>query len=1117
MMRSSPVVPLSLSTLLLALAATGCPQEPTPSDSVPRATATADRLAGTAPLTVSFVGEGTGGDEPLIYAWDFGDGETATTADALHTFVLPGSYQATLRVTDADGDFDEDALTVDVTAAPLSATPMADPSSGRAPLSVQFSVGVQGGVGPYTFEWDFADGNRSSLESPTHTFAAGGQFDVLVTVQDSNLVSASGQVKVTVASDDQPAAALSASPTSGIAPLTVAFEGRATGGNAPLSFSWDFGDGATADRASTSHTYQSPGTYTALLTVVDADGDQDSRSVEIVVTDNSAPSVSVSANPDKGIAPLTVAFTSSVSGGDAPLSFAWIFGDGSTSTLQNPSHTYATAGTYTAQLTVTDANGDPATASAAIEVGNDDVPIVSGSATPSSGRAPLTVSFNASAQGGNAPLSFAWDFGDGGTSTLQNPSHTFSTAGTYQATVQVSDADGDTDSTTVVVNVTTNAQPQVTASASPSSGREPLPVSFFASVQGGDAPLSWQWSFGDGSPGSTTQNPTHTYAAAGTYQAQVTVMDADGDADSAQLTISVSSNSQPTARAFADVTQGIAPLKVNFSGSVTGGNAPITYDWAFGNGATGSGQATSYTYPAAGSFTVVLTVTDADGDQASDSLIIGVASNQVPTVSATATPASGAAPLTVAFDATASGGDAPLTYAWDFGDGSQAAVEDPSHTYGLDGVYNASVIVTDANGDSSSATVEVVVQQALPDYAISGLQVDVQGSVVVYSVTVQNAGNTASPGTWVDFYYDRVSAPAIGDFGDYTWVDGLAAGASTTVSVALSVQPGTYQAWAQIDANDDVTESNETNGVIGPVSYEVFGPMLINEVFYDSPGADTGTFVELSGPPGTSLDGYALVGVNGADGSQYVSIDLTGLSVRSDGFLVVAQDGTVDPTQVDLVNAGVDLQNGPDNLLLTWNANVLDAVGYGVFGAGTTFSGELAAAPGAAGKPLGRPRGSTDTDDNSVDFVVLDLPSPGAANPVVGDTCAFPIPLLASGTLTHSTAGAVDNYHALNCGGISAPYTAEPDVVYEVVLTAGQTLTAELTSAATGFDSVMYLRSNCTTQSNELVCDDDGAVASLLSKVVYTSSAGGTYYLIVDGYGGATDDFGTFSMTVNIQ
>ncbi len=143
-----------------------------------------------------------------------------------------------------------------------------------------------------------------------------------------------------------------------------------------------------------------------------------------------APVAEFSGSPTSGDAPLTVNFTDQST--NNPTSWSWDFGDGGTSTAQNPSHTYNNAGTYTVKLTATnDCGSDTQTKVDYITVtsGTCNAPVADFTGSPTSGDAPLTVSFTD--QSTNNPTSWSWDFGDGGTSTAQNPSHTYNNAGTY--------------------------------------------------------------------------------------------------------------------------------------------------------------------------------------------------------------------------------------------------------------------------------------------------------------------------------------------------------------------------------------------------------------------------------------------------------------------------------------------------------------------------------------------------------------------------------------------------------------------------------------------------------------------------------------------------------------
>jgi len=250
-------------------------------------------------------------------------------------------------------------------------------------------------------------------------------------------------------------ASLTASPTSGDAPLTVSFTGSATGGTPPYTFGWTFGDGQSSTTQNPSHVYSAAGNYTATLTVRDSQSATNSKSLTMNVTAaTSQLTAAAAANPGSGQAPLAVNFTGSASGGTAPYTYRWTFGDGQSLTSQNPTHTYSAAGNYAAILTVTDSQSATATNSVSISVtGTAGQLIATASASPTSGLAPLAVNFGGSATGGTPPYTYSWDFGDGSSSATQNPSHTYSAIGNYTATLTVTDSGSANANATVSITV----------------------------------------------------------------------------------------------------------------------------------------------------------------------------------------------------------------------------------------------------------------------------------------------------------------------------------------------------------------------------------------------------------------------------------------------------------------------------------------------------------------------------------------------------------------------------------------------------------------------------------------------------------------------------------------
>jgi len=153
--------------------------------------------------------------------------------------------------------------------------------------------------------------------------------------------------------------------------------------------------------------------------------------------------------------------------------------------------------------------------------------------------------------------------------------------------------------------------------------------------------------------------------------------------------------------------------------------------------------------------------------------------------------------------------------------------------------------------------------------------------------------------------------------------------------------------------------------------------VLINEVYYDAPGADrAAAFIELWGTPGMSLDGYSLKAINGNGGGTYAEIALNGQTIPESGFFVIGTPESATATHAQLTDRHADLQNGPDSLQLMNGDQVVDAVAYGNFGNSYVFAGEGAAAPDPAGQSITRDSNHGDTNDNAADFHAA-TPTPG--------------------------------------------------------------------------------------------------------------------------------------------
>ncbi|MFC4097897.1 PKD domain-containing protein [Euzebyella saccharophila] len=265
--------------------------------SAPVAKIKASTTSGTAPLKVNFSSaESSDKDDDIAsYAWNFGNGKTSTSESTSTTFDKAGTYEVALTVKDKAGLTGKATLKITVeeeeNEAP-KASVSADKTSGEVPLEVQFKGSNSSDDKEIdSYAWDFKDGSKSSGSNPKYTFTKAGTYQVSLTVKDEEGLSDSSSITITVKEkqNEAPVARVSATPTSGEAPLDVQFKGSNSSDDDDItSYSWDFKDGSTATSVNPSHTFNDPGTYKVSLTVKDSDGVTDTETITIEVSQKSS-------------------------------------------------------------------------------------------------------------------------------------------------------------------------------------------------------------------------------------------------------------------------------------------------------------------------------------------------------------------------------------------------------------------------------------------------------------------------------------------------------------------------------------------------------------------------------------------------------------------------------------------------------------------------------------------------------------------------------------------------------------------------------------------------------------------------------------------------------------
>ena len=750
-------------------------------------------------LTDVFSFDGGGSYDPdgsvAVFAWDFGDSTTANGARVTHAYKTAGTFTLRLTVTDNRGAQASATQAVQVTQAnqpPVAA--IAGPGSGR--VGDQLSFDASGSRDPdgtiVSYVWDFGDGSTGSGAQVTHRYGSAGTFTLRLTVTDSQNAQASATLAVQIVNlANRPPVAVIAGPGSGTTGDTLAFDGNGSydPDGTVTSYAWDFGDGSQVGGAQVTHRYNAVGTYTLRLTVTDNNHTQGvaTRTVQVNPPPNQPP-VAVIDGPNTGQVGDVFAFDGSGSRDpDGTItSYAWDFGDGSQGSGAQASHRYASPGTLTVRLTVTDNEGAQASAVHDVDIAPPpNQPPVAAIAGPASGTVGEDLGFDGS--GSQDPdgsiTTYAWDFGDGSQGSGAQAAHRYAAPGRHTVRLTVTDNEGAQASAIHDVDIAPPPnQPPVAAIAGPASGQVGQDLGFDGSgSQDPDGTITtYAWDFGDASQGSGAQ-AAHHYAAAGKYTVHLTVTDNAGAQASAAHDVDIAPPpNQPPVAAIAGPASGTVGQDLGFDGS--GSQDPdgsiTTYAWDFGDGSQGSGVQAAHRYAAPGKYTVHLTVTDNAGAQASAAHDVEIAPppNQPP-VAAIAGPASGTVGEDLGFDG--SGSNDPdgsiTTYAWDFGDGSQGSGVQAAHRYAAPGKYTVHLTVTDNAGAQASAAHDLDIAPPPNQPPVAVINGPLTG-LAAQPLTFDGGGSHDPDGTITTFAWD---------FGDGTQ------GSGATVNHAYAA-PGAY-------------------------------------------------------------------------------------------------------------------------------------------------------------------------------------------------------------------------------------------------------------------------------------------------------------------------------------
>lgn len=532
-----------------------------------------------------------------IYSWSFGDGSSAAgIVNPTHTYTNSGTYTVCLIVGNNNGCLDTICNNITVGQQPCGVSFTYNAS----PLGVYtFTATIPGTMTNPQFFWEFGDSLTSTVQNPSHNYNYTGLYLVCLTVSGGGMTCTYCD-SLYYSSNPNLCDASFLHTQSG---NTVSFTSLSPNTNS--QHFWDFGDGNTSNMANPTNTYPSQGTYTVCHTIWDfACADTVCQTITISTTPPCNVSYTYST---QNLLPNQIQFFGILANPSVNTIWNWHFGDGTTATgTQNPIHQYAQSGYYSVCVNLT--NNGTITCAYCDSIYVPSVPSVTCNAQFTFQQSGSTVHFfnNNSGTPSSTTMIYTWDFGDGNTSALVNPTHTYTAPGTYSVCLTVHDSLNncyDQYCTPILTGTNTNCQ----ASFQYTYGSI-FNAAFFGNFTPMSTNLQWFWSFGD-STFSTVQNPIHNYQGPGTYHVCLTVVSPNCPAVTYCDTVVIQGNTT-TCQAYYTYQVNNTDVHFNSLNMTMQPGQYYNYYWDFGDSTYSTLENPVHTYNVQGTYTVCLTIID---------------------------------------------------------------------------------------------------------------------------------------------------------------------------------------------------------------------------------------------------------------------------------------------------------------------------------------------------------------------------------------------------------------------------------------------------------------------------------------------------------------------------
>lgn len=560
----------------------------------------------------------------------------------------------------------------------LAANFRTDKTTGCLPAVISFQDLSFGN--PTAWLWDFGNGNTSTLKNPATSYLKAGKYTIKLIVTNAAGIKDTMTKVEHINIFDNPKANFYAEVVSGCSPVRVQLRDSSVAdtNNRIVQWAWDLGDGNLINEKDPSHIYRGSGDFAVTLKVTDDKGCSGLvlKPKFVTVSPGVKPDFT-NAQPSVCAAPATVGFTNR-STGPGTLTYNWLFGDGSTSSERNPSHTYTTNDTFNVQLVVSSSEGcfDTLTRKGAVILGGFNTDFQLKDSICPGGTAVL---LNNSRP---MPTSSQWLFPDGSTSTAANPQKVFNTAGPVQIRL-INSFGVCNDTLTKTINI--SAPPTISfTTADTAKCFAPFTATFTNNTTGA---ASYFWEFGD-STFSTAASPSHTYTSLGSYDVTLTATSSLGCVSTMKKRNYVRIN-KPRVQ-FANLPQsGCIPYEAKLKPIISSVEPIASYLWDFGDGNTSTEAEPTHIYTQTRGYRVTLVITTVSGCTDTITMKDAVRVGTKPKAAFSASPLEACASTAINFineseDAT--------EYLWQFGDGGSSKDMNPKYEFSDTGRLDVTLI-----------------------------------------------------------------------------------------------------------------------------------------------------------------------------------------------------------------------------------------------------------------------------------------------------------------------------------------------------------------------------------------------------------------------------------------